>query len=684
MSPLWLWLVGFTLGQGGGSDRDDPGLRVFVRVDRAPSSAEIAVLAEHGVDGFLVDAGDAATLAVLADRPLAVENVVTPGQLRLHREDFDLYYDAYLRDRAHGLTQRPFCFNRLPGREELREEAVAAGRRLRPLRPTFISLTADPSWTLADEPLDWCLCVQCQAAWRTDLLGRFANVARVRDALRLPEGADIRPWTVDEARAHNEGRTLSEVELGPWLDYRSFMDRELARELEELAGACGDASGVPVGFLGGAPSNPFGGHDWWRLAGAVGIVNPPDDPTSREVVRSCAGGARLLVDVQRTGGTEALARRRLIEQYLIGARLAVARQLSDLLAVGADARVVASPLLVGIGEVLATLRGPLGELFRSARPVPPRIGLVYSPRSLKVEWLRQASRDGLYWVTRTHRLGRDLLPCAGTWWAWQLLLDDLGLPYRFLGEDELVRPLQLGSLDALILPRCIALSAAAAERIRAFVAAGGLLLIDGEAGLVDEFGNGRAAGVFDAWFGIRRATRAWDLDVGDDPAGAVGRVLGLRRLESGIVERSAGVARIGRGSAFYLDLRLADYLDLRIQDGDVGRAIAATAAEWFAAAGLTPVLRVQRTGKPGPAGTRLLRYASGAGELVAVVATADVTELSAGRAVDAMEALDLTLVADRDWSVRVVHGAVLAGGGGGEVRVSLPRDGLVLLRMERR
>lgn len=106
-----------------------------------------------------------------------------------------------------------------------------------------------------------------------------------------------------------------------------------------------------------------------------------------------------------------------------------------------------------------------------------------------------------------HIGGNDGLP--DTWQTWKAvhgmhnLLNSLHLPSEVL-LDNMLTGEYLSRYQAVVLPDVRCLSDASAAELRHYVEQGGLLLITGASGILDEWGELRdsGAGALDAWFGV--------------------------------------------------------------------------------------------------------------------------------------------------------------------------------------
>jgi len=606
---------------------------LFVRLDEPLTAESKQALLAAGINGFVVRAADAATLASIGDAPRILEDVLDRGDFAFTASSFESSLDDYLVTRDPQIQVRKYC----PRREPFRGELLSRIRSLSAIstpRPVAVSLARDPSWTLGGAPHDLCYCVACVDAWRSSMAKRFENAGAAAAALGL-QGAelaaindfdDFEPWTVDRVRAWNEDLPRERVQLGPWLDYRESLDDGLADTLSEFARAAAGVTGAPAGFFGGALTNPFGGHDWARLANSVDVLMPPDDPTSRDV--ALAHGARFVLGWLRTAPR--------IQRF-------ARRLLADSLFAGVDAGFVEAPLrwiendpqtnrgrpteLARVAlPVLRWLRGADGAAWRAASLERSVVRVVYSPRSLKIHWLIDAEPAGIYWPSLAANLDGEVMPLVRTWWGWQWLLQDLQVPYSWLAEDGLESdPGALESVAVLVLPRTISLSTKAEQIVRAFVERGGQVWIDGECALFDEFGNGSRIGRLDDLGGVVRESpeSPWDLERPGMGAAPLGARDSMRDLEP--LARVEGPSHPG---VVWLDLYLGDYVDVAVAEtGSRGEELRARLRSALDTAGVQIRPRIRRADGVEPARVHLRMAKTADATLVAVLRTDVLPEL---------------------------------------------------------
>ncbi len=138
------------------------------------------------------------------------------------------------------------------------------------------------------------------------------------------------------------------------------------------------------------------------------------------------------------------------------------------------------------------IRGGLGAaLINSRRRVDP-IGVLYSPESMRVQWLLDRKATGEDWTRRNASAEYEANPIRTSTAAIWRAIEHLGVQPQFVSSRAVAEgALRNRRYRLLLLPHTIALSAEAAGEIRDFVAAGGVAVADGEPGVFD--GHGRKA-----------------------------------------------------------------------------------------------------------------------------------------------------------------------------------------------
>src|SRR5262249_41281633 len=133
-------------------------------------------------------------------------------------------------------------------------------------------------------------------------------------------------------------------------------------------------------------------------------------------------------------------------------------------------------------------RGTGALVINTERPPAP-IAVLYSPRSLRMEWMEEQRPKGEAWAKRSASSDEDG-PLRWRRESLSRLLEDLGRPYRFVTSEEVERgDLARRGYRVLILSRALSLGDQEAQALRTFVEHGGVLVADGVPGVYDEHGR---------------------------------------------------------------------------------------------------------------------------------------------------------------------------------------------------
>lgn len=130
------------------------------------------------------------------------------------------------------------------------------------------------------------------------------------------------------------------------------------------------------------------------------------------------------------------------------------------------------------------------------------VAVYYSHPSIQLGWILDAEAHGKTWTRRNgdHRLGASHMVRR----AWENMLRDDGIQYNFLSYVDVVQNGVPAEYKVLVLPACLCLSDAEAQRIREFCRGGGTVIADYLPGVWDQHGRGRkGAGALDDMFGTR-------------------------------------------------------------------------------------------------------------------------------------------------------------------------------------
>ena len=419
---------------------------------------------------------------------------------------------------------------------------VSALRRYRPL---FYNLGDEPGIADLTTFWDFDLSAPSLAAMRKWLKTQY------RDLVQLNEewGAAFPSWEAVVPMMTRDAIKRTDQNFAAWADFKEWMDIAFAGALKRGSDAVHAADPDGLSAIEGAQIPGWGGYDYSRLANSLDAMELYDYSDNVEMLRSFNPNAVMLTTSFDGGEAE---EHRVWREMLRGARGLILWDPNNEI-VGKDGRIgdrgrKAAPYFQEI-------RGGLGALLINSHRHEDPIGILYSPASMRIQWLLDRRTSGDDWTRRnasaeyqddairisTRRYGRALA--------------HMGLQPRFISPAQI----EEGALDSenyrvLILPSTIALSRGEAQQIRGFVARGGSVIADGEPGLFDEHGRRQAKPLLSDIFSgaATRVTngftygkgRASHLTVSDGSDGA--RIFAEILNDAGVRPRFAEIQSDGR------------------------------------------------------------------------------------------------------------------------------------------
>jgi hypothetical protein len=299
-------------------------------------------------------------------------------------------------------------------------------------------------------------------------------------ALNQEWGTEFGRWEQVKPMTTREAMQRSDQNFAAWADFKEWMDVAFARAIESGTKAIHKADPEAVAAIEGAQIPGWGGYDYSRLATSVDAM----DLFDAEIARSFNPG---LIMLRTTGEGGAVEENRVWREVLRGMR--------GLILWDEKNEFVSEEGSIGergheAAPYFAELRGGLGALLINSRRHYDPIGVLYSPASMRVQWLLDRRATGEDWSSRD----------ASSEWQDNVIraatrnftgsIEHSGLQYRFISAEEVRRgKLRSGDYRILMLPHTIALSPIEAKEISDFVEHGGVVVADGEPGIFDEHGR---------------------------------------------------------------------------------------------------------------------------------------------------------------------------------------------------
>jgi len=272
--------------------------------------------------------------------------------------------------------------------------------------------------------------------------------------------------------------------------------------------------------------------------------------------------------------------------------------------------------------------GGIARLLRTAERDNDGLAIHYSFPSIHGSWIvdghttgpEEGIGEGAGPTYRKFEANRD---------GWVNLLKDLGFGFDFLARQQIeAGELVRRKFRALILPFSVAVTDRELRAIREFVEAGGVLIADGQAGVMDGRARWLEQGALDGLFGIRRPAPARGEQLASsDPEKGLQAVAAKALAELG-GSPAVLVSEHGAGKAVYLNFFLSSYVEDRRERREgrwkelVGRGLG-----W---AGLKPAYRVLGEGGRPLDDFLLASYRQGSARYLGLLKNDDV-EVTAAR-----------------------------------------------------
>jgi hypothetical protein len=428
--------------------------------------------------------------------------------------------------------------------KRIHDRLIASAQFFSPYRPFFYSLGDETGIAELEAAWDFDFSDESIVPMREWLRQRYGTLA----ALNRQWGTQFASWSAVMPMTTEEAMKRSDDNFSAWADFKEWMDICYARALKMGTDAIHSVDPEAYVGIGGGQMPGWGGYDYSRITQSLTAVEPYDIGSNIEIIRSLNPKMAVLTTAFAHGLWE---KQRVWYELLHGNRgLILWDDKSEYLDKngnveerGKEAESLYNELRNGIGALLISSR-------RQADP----IAIHYSQPSLRVEWLLESKPRGGAWATRSAKAERTENDFMRLRESWCRVIEDTGLQYNFVSygqveQGELIR----GGYRIMILPRSSALSAAEATAIHEFVAQGGTVVADGDAGTFDEhgrrlpqsqladvFGNVSTDGVTGHAFGRGKAIslKANVLDYHRDRV--VGKGSETRKLVAGILQ-SAGL-----------------------------------------------------------------------------------------------------------------------------------------------
>ncbi len=527
------------------------------------------------------------------------------------------------------------------------------------------------------DPFDYCFSPHTLSAMREWLKGEYGSL----DALNLEWQKDFSSW--EDVVPYTTQEALDTGNFVPWADHRAYMDITFANAYQTVRDAvrAGDPEGR-IAISGTQVTKAYNGCDYYRLDQIIDDFLSYAGGNQWDLHRSFAKPDSMIgywtgygshgVAVQNSIWTAA------VHNVLYPNIFWMYSYLNPDFTYSKSARDM------GVAFKELKFEG-VARLLMEAERLHDGIALHFSMPSVRAASIthndpEQGRRrpDG----KRDFTADRD---------GWVTTIKDLGLQFDFLAYEQVEKGgLADGEYDVFIMPFSMALSPEEVREIRDFAEAGGIVIADAAAGVMNQRCRWSEEGLLNDLFGIKTAPSA-QRDYSGIQAPVRVTPTGERwRLESGMLEgieaaeqdiELAGdasalatvggapvgiVRRVGRGWAIYLNVVYDRYPSQRREDFG-GAAYRNLMRAIFTRLGVEPAVEVLAADGSRLEQAILARYRLGESELVAIVKeNVDVGGIEGFDGVTVYEDSDLGRVARQDITLRLPRAAYVSDVRAGE------------------
>lgn len=485
-----------------------PEFRVIMWSDH--TAAEYATLAGVGVNAAKVTGSRAPTIDAqlvagataqvrAAKLPYYVENLATDFYAPYHRwtpehpQQVTWLMDE-LRKRHFAAPEDQGVWERQPSlsdeawMERIRARLAATVRLHAANRPLFYNLGDETGIADLTSAWDFDYSPVALADFRAWLRTQYGSLG----ALNAEWGTGFAAWEQVMPQHTTEAMARADHNYAAWSDFQDFMDFAFARALRAGTEAVHAADGRALAGMEGAQVPGRGGYDYTRLPAAVDVMELWAQAGNLQMARAVNPALVTLTTVFGAGPQEVW---NIWRAALLGMGGVVIWDDPPFL--GADGK--PTERARGLAGVLRELTEGVGAQLLAAEPRSDAVGILYSPASQRLQWLLDRRGGGANWAARTAEAeggGDDKM--RQTVQRSLELLQHLGVQPRML-SPRMLEEGGLGAVRLLILPYAIALSDAEVQAIRHFVAGGGKVFAEGQAGVLDQHGRARSGGVLPAF-----------------------------------------------------------------------------------------------------------------------------------------------------------------------------------------
>jgi hypothetical protein len=423
--------------------------------------------------------GDQTSVLIASNLPWYVDNLATDFYAPYHMLGSTAAFDEArkLYEKDHG---DPAAFTRRPSLsdgawlERIRNRLVTQVEAYRRYRPLFYNLADEPG--IADTSAFWDFDVSAASlgAMRIWLRERYGSLG----ALNGEWGTDFRSWDTVFPETTEQAMRRSDGNFSSWADFKDWMNVAFARAIKTGTDAVHSADPKALAAITGAQTPGWGGYDYAYLANAVDLIEPYDLGGNVDIVHALNPQMRIITT---SFGLEPKGAHRVWHELLHGSRGLVLWEPPDKKFLRDDGTLDARGR--DAASYFREIRSGIGALLINSRSSPAEIAVLYSPASMRTQWMLDWQAKGDAWARNGTRSAGD--DNATDIFASRVA--HLGLQGQIVSSAMVAQgALQRGAWRILILPDAIALSPQEADEIRRFVARGGTVIADAEPATYDQ------------------------------------------------------------------------------------------------------------------------------------------------------------------------------------------------------
>jgi hypothetical protein len=356
---------------------------------------------------------------------------------------------------------------------ELREQLQKRIGPLSPLHPLAYYIADESSLTSYTDAFDVDWSPQAIAGFRQWVQREYGSLNELNKTWGTAFSAwdAVLPMTTEEAQKHGN--------FAPWSDHRVYMQREflaalrLARDIvrEIDPGSVSSISGTQV-------PTAHNGADWYEIDQFMDYLQPYSGG-NQDAMHHLFRPGILLTGFTGYGLTGSAAQYQQWQRLFYGHTGASIFWHYTIL----NPDLTLSEQGKALAEAFGPIQSGIGRVFLNSEVAEDGVAIHFSMNSIRGQWI--ADGQILPTVGNVNRTSKNYARLVERRDAWVKALERKGVQFRFLATPQ-IESGALADFKVLILPESIALSDAEVRQIRGFAARGGVVYLDGEAGLMDE------------------------------------------------------------------------------------------------------------------------------------------------------------------------------------------------------